>query len=442
MNMRIAYITTYFPLLTQTFVYREVLQLKKNGISVRCFSVKRPKTVVGEVADLQKETTYLWPLNPILFSKAHFYFLKKNPKAYFNTFDFQWRSGKGKAQGRRRYLIHFLEGVYFAYLCVTREVEHIHAHFAHGPASVALVANQLTKIPFSFTAHANDIFVNTWLLAEKIRAAKFVVTISQFNKKHLAALVNRTEDQKIVVVPCGVSLDEFKPGGKASPKVKNILAVGRLVEKKGFKYLLHACKLLKDWGLSFNCTIIGNGEQRELLFRLTEELDVQDKVCFTGALGPEEVRQHLKRSDVFVLPAVMGRDGDRDGIPVSLMEAMAAGVPCISTYVSGIPELISHGRNGRLVPPEDIFDLACALKELLLNDTLRTRLGQEARNTVEQGFNLEINVRKLARLFLEKNAGNIQTNLVKSRLFKNEPFATEYHHSAGACPKSLIFTSF
>lgn len=403
MNMRIAYITTYFPLLTQTFVYREVLELKKHGISVQCFSVKRPGTVVQEVEDLQKETTYLWPLNLIRFSKAHLYFLKKNPKAYFNTFIFQWRSGKGKAHGRLRYLIHFLEGVYFAYLCVTRRIEHIHAHFAHGPASVALVANQLTKISFSFTAHANDIFVNTWLLAEKIRAAKFVVTISQFNKEHLASMINRTESKKIEVIPCGVSLLEFKSEEKEFRMAKNILSVGRLVEKKGFQYLLQACKLLKDWGLSFNCTIIGDGEQRGFLFRLMEELNVQDQVCFMGALGPEEVRKHLKRSDVFVLPAVMGGDGDRDGIPVSLMEAMAAGVPSVSSRISGIPELINNRHNGRLVQPEDSFDLARVVKEILSNDKLRTRLGGEARNTVEQGFNLEINVRKLASLFLGKN---------------------------------------
>ncbi len=413
-NYHIAYITTFFPLRSQTFVYREVIELRKKGLQVSCFSIKKPGHVPQEVKWLSQETIYLWPIHLLKFMKAHLNFLLKNPANYLKIFKNQLMRKKDQTYGLRRGVIHFFEGVYFAYLCVQKKVKHIHAHFAHGPASVALIASKISGIPYSFTAHANDIFVYKWDLKEKIHSAKFVVTISKFNKNYLSGLANHEDQKKIYVIPCGVDPAQYSREELSADGGVTILTVARLVEKKGIRYLIKACDYLKKWGISFRCKIIGEGDQSKELQALVKRLGLEQHVFFLGALESEEVRSQLKEADIFVLPSIRGKDGDQDGIPVSLMEAMATGIPCVSTYVSGIPELIQNFKNGRLVPPGKPGKLAKVLAELILNPDLRRVLGNAARETITSKFNLAINTAKLFEVF--KNKTNCHVGMESKNL--------------------------
>jgi glycosyltransferase involved in cell wall biosynthesis len=399
--MRIAYVTTVFPRLSETFVVQEVQALRRRGARIELFSVKRPSRgdVTEETRELERQTTYLWPPRLWTWLKAHGYFLRVHPGRYAKTLAFQVRHTPRTVRGLKRNLLHFFEGVLVAYACQSRHVGHIHAHFAHGPASLALVVHWLLGIPFSFTAHAVDLFKDPLMLEEKVRAASFVAAISNYNRDFLRHCCARSEWRKIQVIPCGVDARRFRPSRRSANGVIQILAVGRLVPKKGFAVLLAALAKVKDAGLPFRCIIVGDGPERQDLVRQTRQLDLVDRVRFAGALPHAQVRRSYASADIVVLPCVVSADQDRDGIPVTLMEAMASGVACISTSVSGIPELIDHGVDGWLVDPENPKALAEAILLLCRNHGLRMRLACNARKKVLAQFDIERSIDKLIENF-------------------------------------------
>lgn len=398
-NLRLAYITTCFPTLSETFVYREVDTLLQRGVHVHPFSVKRPRVPMPDAAHLTRRTTYLWPVRPWRFLVAHVRFIFRRPWRYLRILRLSQHGDRSWRAGLRAWL-HVQEAVYFADFCRRRNITHIHAQFAHGPATVAWLAAELLAIPFSFTAHANDIFADPLMLSAKIKAARFVATISDFNRRYLSQFVDRQAAAKIEVIRCGVPEDFFASEIRRRSAVGRILAVGRLVEKKGFRHLIVACQVLNVWGVPFECHIIGEGPERRTLEGLMAQYGLEDQVKLLGARSQREVRRRLKSADLFVLPCVQDATGDRDGIPVSLMEAMAAGVPCVSTRISGVPELIDDGRNGRLVESANPYALAVALRELLRDESLRRAYAADARQTVRQRFYLDTEVERLLRCFL------------------------------------------
>ena len=282
-----------------------------------------------------------------------------------------------------------------------KNVGHLHVHFALNATTIALVVARLTKITFSFTAHANDIFVNPILLRDKINEAKFIIAISDYNKRFLYNILpDQGTCDKTHIVHCGIDVQHFSaPNKKLHNERPIILAIGRLVEKKGYLYLIRACKILVGQGYDFQCLIVGGGPQESLLKQIIEEEGVSDYVSLEGIVFQEHLLSYLDKADIFVLPCVVASDQDMDGIPNTLMEAMAMEIPAISTTVSGIPELIEHEKTGLLVAPEDEVSLAKAMATLLDDKELRGILGQAGRAEVIKAFEIEKNAHHLLSVF-------------------------------------------
>jgi glycosyltransferase involved in cell wall biosynthesis len=281
-------------------------------------------------------------------------------------------------------------------------IQHVHAHFGWSASSIALIANRLLGIPFSLTLHAHGIFLNPLLLNAKIKYSQFVVTISEYNRQYLKNLFPeyRLED-KIHVIHCGLDSEIFIPPSepKRGGDQFTIVGIGQLDPRKGFHVLIDACHHLAKRGIPFRCQILGEGEERNRLEALIIRYNLMEHVFLPGKIYQEELRQILNRADVSVLPCVRDESGELDGIPVALMETMAMQIPTVSTRISGIPELIDHGRNGWLTPPNDSVALADALQHLRDNPELRNRLGKAARESVVHEFNIYKSAEAMAALF-------------------------------------------
>jgi glycosyltransferase involved in cell wall biosynthesis len=289
-------------------------------------------------------------------------------------------------------------------------VSHVHAQFAHGPTSVAHFASLLGDIPFSFTGHAKDIYLSPPdLLAVKIAAARFVATCTAHNVAYLRELAAPADRAKIHLVYHGVATERFcpAPGSKDRGKCTEtatpirMIAVGRLVEKKGYSYLIRACALLHQRGCRYTLAIYGSGPQRDELAELIDTFGLGDMVQMQGARRQEELIAIYREADLFVLSPHVLENGDRDGIPNVLMEAMSVGLPVVATDVSGIPELIEHDRSGLLVPPCDEVALADALERLLdplHGRALCARLGADGRKRVIEHFDATLHLRRMVEL--------------------------------------------
>jgi len=282
------------------------------------------------------------------------------------------------------------------------QVDHIHAHFVLDACTYAMLISMLLGIPYSFTAHAHDIFIpgRAQLLEEKLSRSKFAICISEYNKNFILEKFPKVRADKLSIIHCGLEPKRFNPKPEKKNDIFTVLAIGRLVEQKGFKYLLKACEILKKHrGLEFVCNIIGEGRDRHLLETIIFESHLSDNVRLLGALEQKAVIEYLRDADLFVLPCVVEKNGSMDGIPVALMEAMALGIPVISTTVSGIPELVENGA-GLLVEERDIHGLAMAIKSVLaLPNKAREEMGIKGRALIKENFNLEKEVDRLVELF-------------------------------------------
>src|SRR5437763_255743 len=287
-------------------------------------------------------------------------------------------------------------------------VTHLHAHFAHSPASVAHFVHLLTGLPYSVTAHAMDIYTSPPdRLALRLRAARFVVTCTGYNAQYLAGLMGTAAAQRLHRIYHGVDLCKFNPKGGTAPGPRTpgdtptILAVGRLVEKKGYPYLIDACRLLIDRGYDVRLRIVGGGEMKEALRRHIAEVGLDERIELLGARPQDEVIELYRTATVFALPCVVLDNGDRDGIPNVLVEAMRLGLPVVSTAASGIPELVVDEGTGLLVPPRDAEALASALARLPDDAELRARLAAGAAHRVAHEFDLAANAAMLKALLVE-----------------------------------------
>jgi glycosyltransferase involved in cell wall biosynthesis len=394
-NFSLVYIIGTYPGLTTTFIDREIRALRRQGVQVRVISIRKPHTILSFNQDeLRKITSYLIPVSWLKFAATHLRFAFQKPKTYFGTLLELARNPHPGIAARLKTVLHFAEGVYAAGLISEYPCDHIHAHFVDRASTAALVAGRLLKISYSVTAHANDIYINPILLPLKLSQASFVATCTDFNRQHLQEIVHL--NGKLHCLYHGLDLENYPPSADHSMEIiPTIISVGQLKEKKGFQYLLQACMILKSKDYMFNCQIIGEGNLRQELERQIHELSLENLVTLRGALPHESVIQEYQHSTLFVLPCITGSDGDRDGIPNVILEAMAMQLPVISTHHSGIPEVIKSGVNGLLVPPADVQSLADAIAQLLDNPSLRTQLGRRGRQTVTEQFNAMHNTGRL-----------------------------------------------
>ena len=292
----------------------------------------------------------------------------------------------------------FLQAVHLIYLLVLKErrtgkkIDHLHAHFAHDPALIAYLVHCMTGIPFSFTAHARDLYqVPEKVLTDRIRQARAVITCCGSNLEYLNQIAP-SQKSKFSLVYHGVNLKDFQPvsnpGTSSPPNGPLILSVGRLVEKKGFQDLLEALFIVKKSGEDFRCTIYGAGPLAKQLEEWIEKHGMTGEVSLKGDRTQQELIPLYQNATLFILTPVQTDDGDRDGIPNVLVEAMAVGLPVITTAVAGIPELVEHNLNGLLYQPHDVGGISSGIIELLRNADKRKQLGGVASKKVTEQFDI------------------------------------------------------
>ena len=297
---------------------------------------------------------------------------------------------------------HLLQAGYLVdHLVPGSNIAHIHAHFAHSPTSVALFASILSGTPFSFFAHAKDIYTQDMRqLREKMDMAAFVMTCTGYNQNTLAAIGSQTP---VDCVYHGINLDYFSlpKKDKVPCPPYQLLTVARHTEKKGLDLVIRAMALLKQKGINFSLILIGEGDDRKRLEEQIHVLGLENQITLTGSMDHAGVIRHYRRADLFILGCRIAKNGDRDGIPNVIAESMAMGVPVVAPKTSGIPELLVHEQTGLMVLPEDPEALALACERLLLDVPLRQRVIKIARKKVEDCFDNKTLIPELARLYAQ-----------------------------------------
>jgi glycosyltransferase involved in cell wall biosynthesis len=378
----------------------EIVALERSGVPLRIFSVKDPggEPVHAKVAQVRAEVTYL------SFRCCWRRIVRANLRLAVEL-PFRYTRALMQAIAYRRVGVvrRFFQAVYLAYLLRREPVEHLHAHFATAPTLLTMFASELTGIPYTFTAHARDIYVDTQrkLLRRQIEQSRAVVTVSQYTRQYLKEEICPSSSGKVLCIYNGLDLADFdcQWPRTVNPGPPVILSVARLIPKKGLEDLIDAAAILSQLGRAFRLEIIGSGPLRNELENRVKQLGLGDCVEFKGSQPQESVSSAYQRASIFALPCVVGEDGDRDGIPTVVLEAMASGVPVVSTPVSGIPELIDSSRDGMLVPPNSPLHLAEALDRLLSDSQLRDRLARAARAKIESEFLVEFSASQLLNLF-------------------------------------------
>ena len=400
-GLRLTYVIGTYPLLTTTFIDREIRLLRQWGVNLQIVSIRRPKRELApEQLELQQSVRYLLPISIITLILSHLWGVVTRPFIFLRTLFYLFTRSHPNMSARLKTLLHFSTGVYAAYLLREQPGNHVHAHFVDRATTVAMVIGRLHNIPYSATAHATDIYVNPIMLPEKISQARFVATCTQYNKDHLEATIGSEISRKVHRIYHGLDMVNYKPQHQPTDKPL-IIAVGQLKEKKGFTYLIQACHLLKERGYNFECHIVGPpGPALHQIEEQIKQLDFADTVILCGALPHEAVIDKYKQAALFSLPCVVQADGERDGIPNVILEALAMELPVVSTRHSGIPEVIEDGINGLLVPPEQTIPLAEALARLLDNPEFAKKLGSKGRETIMGSFSVENNVEKLLKEFI------------------------------------------
>jgi glycosyltransferase involved in cell wall biosynthesis len=399
----IAYLVKAWPRLSETFILNEIIALERRNISLRIFSVKDPncEPVHAKMGQVRAKITYL-SLIPHWRSAllGNIRLAGRRPGPYIRTL--LQAVAQSIAHFRLVIIRRFFQAGYLGELLLHEPVRHLHAHFSTSPAMVAFFTHDLIGIPYTFTAHAKDIYVSpSKLLRAKIDRAQAVITCTEYNRQYLSSLFGAAVDRKLHCIHHGLDLSEFKfrsPRGSYG-EVPLVLSVARLVEKKGLGDIIVAVDILRRHGRRVRVEIIGDGPLRMALKAQVLELSLQDSVKLLGAQPHEMVRDAYERASVFVLPCRVAQNGDRDGIPNVLLEAMASGVPVISTAISGIPELIQSECDGLLVPPNSPAILADAIERALASAGFSERLARAARAKIEGQFSLDHGTAELLAAF-------------------------------------------
>lgn len=404
---KIAVVLKGYPRLSETFIAQELLGLERAGLELVLVALRRP-------TDAKRH-----PVHDEIKAPVHYLpeYLHEEPWRVFRSL-LACLTKPGFAPAARAFVSDLRRDRTrnrfrrFGQALVLAaewpgEAEWLHAHFIHTPASVTAYAGLLKGVPWTCSAHAKDIWTSPdWDLAGKLASARWVVTCTRTGFEHLKALAG--DKSRIHLSYHGLDLARFGPFDGARPARDGsdpadpvlLVSVGRAVEKKGYDTLLRALALLPA-ELSWRFEHIGGGEQLDRLKALADELDIADRVVWKGALAQEEVLAHYRRADIFALACRIAADGDRDGLPNVLVEAASQKLTCVSTDVSGVPELLTDGENGLVVPPDDPAALARALEAAIRDPALRKRLGEAADGRVRGHFDHMSSIRQLKTLFEE-----------------------------------------
>ena len=384
-----AYLFERFPSFGQTFCYREVAELARQSVAPPIFSIRNPKDEPPQDWDqrIVQRVHYLPDEEQLLREVRRASKKGKLTEEGIGTLD-EW--------GRRTDFLRLYQAIYIGLYLQEIGIRHLHAHFAGMAARTAFWIGKFFPITFSFTAHANDIFTPRKFeigLDKLVDAARVVITETNYAEKFLRERFPGRADG-IHRVYNGLDLAPFVTAASpAAPPL--IVAVGRLIAKKGFADLVRACRLLMERGKSFRCAIIGEGPLEQELGEEINQLGLQECVELPGAKPQHEIREYLAAASVFVLPSVVDPDGGMDNLPTVIMEAMAAGLPVVSTATGGIPEMVIQSETGFLMPPGDAVALAGTIERLFDDLGLARCLGERGFQRAKQLFSVEKNVREL-----------------------------------------------
>lgn len=391
--MPIAYVLKRYPRYSETFVVSEILAHEAAGLDIQIFALRPPSdTHFQDIISRVKAPVRYLPSGEGL--RTDFWLALQAAADILPQFWARLATAQGESA----------QEVYQASLlaceAVAQGITHFHAHFGTSATTVARLASHFTDIPYTFTAHAKDIFHETVQpddLRRKLNDAAAVVTVSDYNRQYLHQQYGESA-ASVQHIYNGLDLEQF---AYAEPRQRppHIIAVGRLVEKKGFADLIKACGLLVQRQVEFRCDIVGTGELAAELQAQIEAAKLQPWVSLIGPQPQRDIKRWVQEAAVFAAPCVVGSDGNRDGLPTVLLEAMALGTPCVSTDVTGIPEVLQHEVTGLQVPQRDPVALALALERLLRNAHLRVALATQARQRIEANFDIHTNAAQLRRVF-------------------------------------------
>lgn len=395
-----AYILLWFPVPTETFIFREVVNLRRMGLPVRVFTIygRRRRNLSAEMRAASTDVERLGWRSLSSAVGAIWYWWRRKPDVVKELFSairvLKWQHLEKSAES----ILALLASFELARRFEAQNIQHIHAPWASGCATAAWAAAKLTGRPFSFTARAWDIYPPDELIDQKIRDAVLVRTETEANRRHLAAFADG-KPEKFHVTYNGLPLRADRNATVAMQPPYQLLAIGRFVRKKGFDQLLYAAKLLADAGVDFRLTIAGDGMLRWPLKWLASYLDIADRVHFPGFTPHDAVADLFVASDIFIMPCVIAPSGDRDGLPTVILEALAYCLPVVTTPVSGIPELIEDGVTGLLVRERDPPAIAAAIRRLIADRDAALSLGGRGRMRVSQQFDPERNHRIVLELY-------------------------------------------
>lgn len=398
----IAYLAPEIPSLSGTFVYGEIFALQRQNITIIPFSIHRkiPAQPDALLQQLAEQTYFLYERSLGTVFQDNLHNFLRHPlrylRVFFRTLGDMIKVGLFNTSAVKLFY-QFLQGNALARQLIEKRCQHLHIHFASVPTQVGMYGAQFAQIPFSFTSHANDLFERGGLLPEKLARCQFAVTISDYNDQFLQQ--RSPLAHKVKVIHCGVNLEDFSFQQKQTWQQPILIkSLGRFVEKKGFDTLILAASRLQQQGMEFRLEIGGDGPEKAQLQHLITEHQLTSVITLVGSLPHPQVLPWLREADLFVLACKVDQQGDQDGIPVVLMEAMAAGIPVISTALSGIPELIEDGVTGFLAQPNDVSSLAMTLETAFQSGEKIAQITQAARLKIEQDFNLEKNAQRLLEL--------------------------------------------
>lgn len=401
-SCRLVYLLSRYPAVSHTFFLNEVQQLRKLGFTVEVASINTPDRPRASMPSMEAEETektfYVKSVGAARAAGTAAKTLLRRPQVFVRGLAAALRLGRWDLSATLFALFYFAEALILGDWMRSRGLMHLHIHFCGPVATVGMLASIAWDFPYSMTVHGPDEFydVEKFYLRQKVEHAKFILCISDFCRSQLMRIAPHECWDKMHVVRLGIDPDVFFPmREKNKPEHPlEILCVGRLVPSKGQLILLRACSLLCSQGYSFRVRLVGAGPDREALEAYAAQHGIA--AVFEGAKNHDEIHQLLRRADIFALASFA------EGVPVALMEAMAMGIPCVSTSIAGIPELIRDGLDGLLVPASSAEMLASALKRLIDDPALRQSFGAAGCKRVLELYNLPLNIKLLARILREQ----------------------------------------
>jgi glycosyltransferase involved in cell wall biosynthesis len=403
-------LSSKYPAISHTFILREVLGLRALGMRIEACSINQPDRSFDKLTpDEREEAERTFFLKGPGLMRQHVVTLLRvlvtRPDVIFRGISAMLSYGGWDLKARAKTPFYLAEAILIGEWMRRRKLDHLHSHFAGAVAVVAMFMAAAYRKTFSFTVHGPDEYMDMRYLHMKHKsdAAKFVITISEFGRTHLLRVLGMAKRHHVTTVRLGVNVRDFQPALKIAERGApvHMVCVGRLVRDKAQDVLLEALAILLHRGMNVRLTLVGDGAAARQFKQVAADFELQDHVTFTGPLPQPETRAILRTADLFVLPSFA------EGIPVALMEAMAMEIPCVSTTVMGIPELIESGKDGILVPPGNVDELAAALETLIADPALRQKIGKAGRFKVAEQFNLDINVPKLQRAFMRHLAHSL-----------------------------------